>query len=132
MEKQCKKQCKKHGLTEHSLNGKKYKCNKCQVDAVKKRRDKIKQLALLYKGGKCEKCGYDKCIGALEFHHTDSDKKEFGISQKGYTRSWKKVQEELDKCKILCANCHRQEHYKEPVNKFSKEELQKELHKKQQ
>ena len=55
-------------------------------------------------------CGYDRCVDAFEFHHLDPSKKEFGISEKGYTRSWKKVQEELDKCRLICANCHRELH----------------------
>ena len=69
-------------------------------------------MAIEYKGGKCEQCGYDRCIEALEFHHTDPTKKDFNISSKGYTRSWKRVQEELDKCVTLCANCHREVHAK--------------------
>jgi len=67
-------------------------------------------MAVEYKGGKCEICGYDRCIEALEFHHKSISSKDFGISAKGYTRSWKKVMEELDKCIIVCANCHRELH----------------------
>jgi len=67
-------------------------------------------MAVEYKGGKCAICGYDRCIDALEFHHKDSSSKDFGISEKGYTRSWKKVAEELDKCIMICANCHRELH----------------------
>jgi len=67
-------------------------------------------MSVEYKGGKCEKCGYDRCIDALEFHHNDLSKKDFGISEKGYTRSWKRVMEELDKCIMICANCHRELH----------------------
>ncbi|MEI7999365.1 MAG: hypothetical protein WCH62_07675 [Candidatus Omnitrophota bacterium] len=63
-------------------------------------------------GGKCSACGYHKCDDALEFHHLDRSKKDFGISSKGYARSWQKVKEELDKCLLLCANCHREEHTK--------------------
>jgi len=47
---------------------------------------------------------------ALEFHHRDSSKKDFGISYRGYTRSWAKVLEEIEKCELLCANCHRETH----------------------
>ena len=78
------------------------------IKAVAKRRKKVKELAVEYKGGKCQLCNYSKCIDALEFHHIDSSKKEFGIGDKGYTRSWDKVRNELDKCIILCANCHRE------------------------
>jgi len=67
-------------------------------------------MAVEYKGNKCEICGYDRYAEALEFHHNDLPKKEFGISEKGYTRSWKKVMEELDKCIMVCANCHRELH----------------------
>ncbi len=81
-------------------------------------RHRLKQKALAYKGNKCEKCGYDKCARALEFHHLDSTEKEFGISQKGYTRPWGAIQKELDKCLLLCSNCHAEIHDKEdPVKR---------------
>ena len=80
------------------------------IEAVRKRRQKIRRMAVEYKGGKCEICGYARCPEALEFHHKEDVNKEFGISDKGYTRSWAAVQRELDKCVILCANCHREVH----------------------
>ena len=80
------------------------------IRAVHKRRKKIRQMAVEYKGGKCERCGYDRYIEALEFHHVNSSKKDFNVSQRGYTRSWKRVVEELEKCIMLCANCHRELH----------------------
>ena len=80
------------------------------IRAVHKRRKKIRVMAVGYKGGKCQICGYDRCIDALEFHHEDSSAKDFSISEKGYTRSWQKVKEELDKCTLVCANCHRELH----------------------
>ena len=108
------KECKKHGLTEfvRRTDGV-FCCKKCRVDAVQRRREKIKELAVEYKGGKCEKCGYDKCIDALEFHHLEPSEKDFSLSEKGYTRSREKVKKELDKCILVCANCHRELHYKE-------------------
>lgn len=81
-------------------------------EAVAKRRKIIRGKAIDYKGGKCEICGYCNCVDALEFHHKDSTVKDFGISAKGYTRSWEKVKLESDKCILLCANCHREEHNK--------------------
>lgn len=80
------------------------------IAAVRKRRKKIREMALNYKGGRCQRCGYNRCLEALEFHHLSSSGKDFSVSSKGYTRSWKRVQEELDKCILLCANCHREIH----------------------
>ena len=70
------------------------------IRAVHARRKKVRKMAVEYKGGKCEVCGYDRCIEALEFHHNDLSSKEFGISAKGYTRSWNNVMKELDKCQL--------------------------------
>ena len=80
------------------------------IKAVQKRRSRLREMAVEHKGGRCEICGYDRCLEALEFHHLDSQNKDFGISDKGYTRSWQKVREELDKCIMLCSNCHREVH----------------------
>ena len=80
------------------------------VKAVKKRRLRVKEMAVEFMGGKCQICGYNKCQDTLEFHRLNNDEKSFGISAKGYTRSWKAIQEELDKCIMLCANCHRELH----------------------
>lgn len=107
------KLCKTHGLTDHAeskeKDGVRYRCKKCRVDAVQKRRLKIKQLAIEYKGGKCKNCGYNKCNAALEFHHLDPLQKDFGIGNSN-CKSWEKVKKELDKCDLLCANCHREIH----------------------
>ena len=77
------------------------------IKAVAKRRRKIKLMSIEYKGGKCQICGYSKYPGALDLHHING-KKSFGISDKGYTRSWERTKKELDKCILVCANCHRE------------------------
>ena len=82
------------------------------IKAVNARRKKVRAMAVEYKGGKCENCGYSNCLDALEFHHKDLAQKDFSISSKGYTRSWDRVKKELDKCTVLCANCHRELHAK--------------------
>lgn len=120
-EKYIVKECKYHGFTKHIYisSAKRYKCCKCQSEAVQKRRDTIKKILVEYKGGKCEICGYNKCIQALEFHHIDSAQKDFGIGAKGYTRSLEKNKKEADKCILVCANCHREIHeqmHKDKIN----------------
>lgn len=84
--------------------------------AVAKRRKKVREMLVEYKGGKCELCGYNLCIDALDLHHKIPATKEFGISSSGLTRSWEKNKAEADKCVLLCANCHREIHagYKQP------------------
>ena len=70
----------------------------------------IKEMAIAYKGGKCCICGYDKCKSALDFHHKNGEVKNFGLSVRGLTRSWVRTKKELDKCVLVCANCHREIH----------------------
>lgn len=73
-------------------------------------RKRIKQWALDYKGGKCQKCGYDKCIQALDLHHLNPNEKDFNISDKNIKLDWEIIKKELDKCILVCANCHREIH----------------------
>lgn len=74
-------------------------------------RRKAKQKLVEYKGGKCKRCGYDKCIDALEFHHLDSNTKDFTISGKSW--SFEKLKKEADKCILVCSNCHKEIHFEE-------------------
>ena len=78
--------------------------------AVTKRRRKLKSLLVEYKGGQCIVCNYKKTPWALDFHHVDGLKKSFSMSVRGLTRSLERLQEEADKCVLLCANCHREIH----------------------
>jgi len=78
--------------------------------AVSKRRKKVRLMAIEYGGGCCQICGYKKCNRALSFHHKDSSKKDFGLSAEGLTRAWSKTKAELDKCILVCANCHMEIH----------------------
>ena len=87
-----------------------YRCNKCGVERVQKRRQRLKELSVQYKGGKCQVCGYNKCIKALDFHHVNPKAKNFTISMKGHIKSWTKVKKELDQCIVVCSNCHREIH----------------------
>ena len=76
-------------------------------------RKQIKRWGLEYKGSKCVLCGYDKCISALDFHHMNPQEKEFELSNRNIKLDWDIIKKELDKCIVVCANCHREIHSKE-------------------
>jgi 5-methylcytosine-specific restriction endonuclease McrA len=81
--------------------------------AVSARRKKLRLMAIEHMGGKCERCGYSKCVRALSFHHRNPKEKNFGVSARGMTRSLEKVKNEIEKCVLLCANCHMELHEEE-------------------
>ena len=61
-------------------------------------------------------CGYSACLSALEFHHRDPKEKDFGISRHKYLNreeTKQKLRIELDKCDLICSNCHRERHAKQ-------------------
>ena len=108
-------------LTEFQSNGyykdkKKYKpnCKDCTNVAASKQKFKrvLEALVILGKTYKCERCGYDKNYAALDFHHIDPTIKKFRVGCSN-TRSLAALVEEMKKCIIICANCHREEHHPE-------------------
>ena len=75
------KECSKHGLTKFSSSkSTRPRCSKCLVESVTKRRRKIKVMAVAYLGGQCQVCGYNKCVGALDFHHKDPLEKDLELA----------------------------------------------------
>lgn len=78
-------------------------------DNIIAKRRAIKKQLIKEAGGKCQKCGYDKCMRALEFHHLDPNEKDFGISRQ-LNRSMNELRNEIKKCILLCSNCHAEEH----------------------
>ena len=77
-----------------------------------------KQILQRLKINGCAICGYNKCKSALEFHHVIPKDKKFLIGKtfiSGHCNE--KIAEELNKCVLLCSNCHREIHNKEKVNK---------------
>lgn len=85
-------------------------CIPCAKKHVADRQRTLKQQCVDYKGGKCESCGYNRYLGALDFHHKDQTQKDFSISHVGKTEFCDKIKRELDKCQLLCSNCHRETH----------------------
>jgi len=85
-------------------------CRVCFNEYTKQRWIDRKEKAVEYMGGKCQDCGYSKCIAALEFHHLDPSTKEANWN-KIRLWEWSRVEAELDKCVLLCSNCHRERHH---------------------
>ena len=100
-------------------NNKIHNKNYCQGCLVSVRRNKLKDKAIEYKGGKCQTCGYNKCNRSLTFHHLDPSIKTFEVNSNNmFAMAWNKVKAELDKCILLCANCHGELHDKEILDKY--------------
>lgn len=58
----------------------------------------------------CDKCGYDRCSRALQFHHANDDKEHAVSKLAGRGRRWDLILAEMEKCELLCANCHAEHH----------------------
>lgn len=83
--------------------------NLCGPCVQTTRRIDVKRRLVEMKGGQCQRCGYDKCLDALHFHHRDPSQKKFRLGNSG-NRSFKKTVTEAKKCDLLCANCHIETH----------------------
>jgi AraC-like DNA-binding protein len=102
------RECPVHGLTafvKYSVRDH-HRCEQCRRARVVARRRKVKALLVEEAGGCCVLCGYDRYVGALQFHHLDPSEKSFGLGVRGVARSLERCREEARKCALLCANCH--------------------------
>ena len=101
-----------------------YCSQKCKTIAVgncyeyqKARAIYRKKLIITLKGGKCGGCGYSKNLAAMELHHNDPQNKSFQLDARHLSNSsMERIFEELTKCVLLCANCHREYHNPELTN----------------
>jgi predicted HNH restriction endonuclease len=89
-------------------NDQKIKCKKCHSKATYQRQKGIRLRLLEEFGAKCQICGYSKYSGALEFHHRDPTQKD--PKQFNSWGNYEKQRKELDKCVLLCSNCHKEVH----------------------
>ena len=82
-------------------------CKSCHSyrTTISKRKNKKKYVD--YLGGKCSKCNWNDLCG-LEFHHIDPTIKKFNIAEKKFVKINQEIESELDKCQLLCSNCHRE------------------------
>lgn len=80
-------------------------------DKASERQNKIKKEFIEIKSSlKCISCGEDN-IACLDFHHLDSSQKEIEVS-KAVALGWsiERIKLEINKCIVLCSNCHRKHH----------------------
>lgn len=100
----------------------KYCCRRCKnsltnnkfqsYDAQKKRGLARKMEIVKCKGGKCAICGYDKNLAGLCFHHIDDSTKDISLDARHLSNnSMITIMRELEKCELLCHNCHMETHY---------------------
>jgi hypothetical protein len=104
------RECTQHGQTEfayYSAGGdrRRWRCKRCVGEAVTRRKQRVKRELVEWAGGCCTVCGYDRCIINLGFHHVDPSQKSFALDM-GTTKSIAAYLEEIEKCVLVCANCH--------------------------
>jgi transposase len=97
--------------TQAEASALKNRSRKSKSENVMAWRKRVKIKLVEYKGGKCECCGYNKIVEALQFHHINPSEKDFQIS--GTSKAFETMKKEVDKCKLLCANCHIETHVSE-------------------
>lgn len=85
-------------------------CRPCLYEYQAERWKERKKKAIDLMGGKCNRCGYCRNYAALEFHHLDPSQKDFDFNV-GRRKSWDKLIAELQKCVLLCSNCHKEKHH---------------------
>ena len=96
--------------------------NRCGSCNTKIRRFRAKAAAIKYLGGKCEKCGWRGNQAALQFHHKNAEAKDFTLGNVA-NKSWDSIKAEIQKCILLCANCHMIRHSTKNEERFLKEAL---------
>ena len=94
-------------------------CYNCVPEGCQLSRGELLNILRKVRGGKCEKCGYDTYLGALDFHHINPNEKDLTIID----RDFKLIDciNESKKCRLFCSNCHKEYH----AGLWTLEELEK-------
>ena len=109
---QCKTCLEWKSLKEFTIRTRGYfrpNCKPCEGKRITSYGQKMKKRSVEYLGGKCSACGYNKCMRSMTFHHLDPNKKDFSLAKKKSLK-WETIKAELDKCILVCANCHGEIH----------------------
>lgn len=69
------------------------------------KRQNNKARAVEYLGGRCKRCGFNENMNIFHFHHLDPADKKYNISEK-LNKGFEFIRSELNKCILLCINCH--------------------------
>jgi hypothetical protein len=85
-----------------------------QVESARKA-DRLAQVNMYKTEAGCKVCG-ERRAWCLDFHHRDPDTKSFQLQHREMLRRWDVIVEEMLKCDVLCANCHRDHHYQEKLD----------------
>lgn len=117
------KQCVICELSYVPTTGKQYACSNCakiywrmkHAEQARSRGRKRKQMAIEYLGNTCQRCKHQYHPSQYEFHHINPKEKDYDPAA-ALQKSWDNFKKELDKCMLLCANCHRLEHHKYESN----------------
>lgn len=106
--------CGKSFLIENFANAKRKYCYTCSPEGRKGDYTPLihamKRRVIQLKGGKCQRCGYNKYEDALCFHHRNPKEKEMVLAAKSGSCNWEKFLAEAEKCDLLCLNCHAEVH----------------------
>ncbi len=99
--------CANHGETTFVIDADGfYRCRRCRIESVGRRRRKAKAVLVAEAGGRCSVCGYSRYAGALEFHHLVPEDKRLEINCRGVALALDTLRAEARKCVLLCSNCH--------------------------
>jgi hypothetical protein len=96
------------------IRKKSYESNKdYYIKKSKRRSDEINSWFFDIKSNlKCEVCGFSH-VACLDFHHVNSDDKEIEVATLVASGNKKRILKEIEKCIVLCSNCHRIHHFNE-------------------
>ena len=92
-----------------------YKDKKKQYAAIARSWTRRKKKVILMLGGACKNCGYNKHVSALHLHHKDPSVKKYEWVHLR-VKKWETIYTEIAKCELLCANCHAEVSYPDPLN----------------
>jgi transposase len=99
--------CPRHGNVTFVRRGRDgFRCQRCRIEAVERRRRRVKEILVAEAGGACVLCGYSRNLAALHFHHLDPSEKSFAVAGAGIARALERSRAEAAKCVLLCATCH--------------------------